>query len=244
MKEQVRYLIAGDRGLLVEFGDRIDPAINARVRALDSSLRRRPVRGVIETIPTYRSLAIVYDPLEVGFHDLLDLVRARAEQGGEAAELPSRIVTIPACYGGEQGPDIAFVAEYGRVTIPQVIEIHSSAEYLVYMIGFTPGFPYLGGLDERLAAPRLETPRKLVPAGSVGIAGNQTGIYPMESPGGWRLIARTPVRLFDPGRESPVLLRSGDRVRFEPIGREAFLAIEEAEAQGRFRVEVEEAEES
>jgi inhibitor of KinA len=242
MKEQVRYLVAGDRGLMVEFGDRIDPAINARVRSLDSSLRRRPVRGVIETIPTYRSLAVVYDPLETDFETLLERVRSRVEQGVEATEPPSRLVTVPACYGGEQGPDIAFVAERGRMTVPQVIEIHSAAEYLVYMIGFTPGFPYLGGLDERLAAPRLEIPRKLVPAGSVGIAGNQTGIYPMESPGGWRLIARTPLRLFDPGRQNPVLLGSGDRVRFKPIDQAAFSAIEEAETQDRFRVDVEEAE--
>jgi inhibitor of KinA len=237
MDDQVRYLVAGDKGLLVEFDERIDPAINSRVRALGFSLERDPIRGVIETIPAYRSLAIVYDPLAIGFEDLVERIRGRVTQGGEATALSSRIVTIPTCYGGEYGPDISFVAEHNRISVPQVVDIHSGTEYLVYMIGFTPGFPYLGGLAEQLSTPRLETPRKLIPAGSVGIAGSQTGIYPMESPGGWRLIARTPLRLFDPGRESPVLLRAGDRVRFKPIDPKDFRAIQESERQGRFQVE-------
>jgi inhibitor of KinA len=241
MDDQVRYLVAGDKGLLVEFGDRIDPAINARVRGLDLSLEGEPIEGVIETIPAYRSLAIVYDPLTIGFDDLVEKIRGRVTQGGEATALSSRTVTIPTCYGGECGPDISFVAEHNRISVPQVVDIHSGTEYLVYMIGFTPGFPYLGGLNERLTAPRLETPRIQIPAGSVGIAGSQTGIYPTESPGGWRLIGRTPVRLFDTDREIPALLRSGDRVRFQPIGEETYRAIRESEKAGRFKVGVEEA---
>jgi len=218
MDQEPRYLVAGDAGLVVEFADRIDPIVNEQVHALSHAMDRQPIAGVIETVPTYRSLLAVYDPLVVGWAELVDQVSNRLRNISETAEQrPSRSISVPTVYGGEHGPDVDFVAEHNGLSVDDVIAIHSAVNYQVYMIGFTPGFPYLGGMSERIAAPRLERPRTRIPAGSVGIAGSQTGIYPVDSPGGWRLIGRTPLSLYDPGAEDPVLLRPGDRVRFEPI---------------------------
>lgn len=218
MDEDPSYLVAGETGLVVEFANRIDPAINDQVHALSCAIEDDPIVGVIETVPTYRSLLVVYDPLLVGFEELVEQVAGRVRKSRETtARRPGRVVSVPTLYGGENGPDIEFVAEHNGISVAEVIAIHSSAEYIVYMIGFTPGFPYLGGMSARIAASRLDTPRIRIPAGSVGIAGAQTGIYPVDSPGGWRLIGRTLLRLYDPNSDDPVLLRPGDRVRFAPI---------------------------
>jgi inhibitor of KinA len=225
MYGEIRYLAAGDRALVVEFGDEIDPVTNSRVRALQVSLERHPIPGVVETVLSYRSLLVVYDPLFIGFKELMVGVRAAQERAALLTTLPSRKIVIPTLYGGEAGPDIGFVASHNEIEIDEVVNLHSSVDYLVYMIGFTPGFPYLGGLPARIAAPRLEVPRQRVLPGSVGIAGNQSGIYPIKSPGGWRLIGRTPIRLYDPKRSDPVLLRPGDSIRFRPIDEAEFKAI-------------------
>jgi inhibitor of KinA len=212
-----RYLPAGDAALVVEFGDRIDEAINHQVHLLAHVLAQEPIPGLGEAVPTYRSLLVHYDPLQLGYRDVTRLVRDRLRRTEDVRLPQPRLVEVPTLYGGEYGPDIDFVARHNGISVAEVIRIHSSVDYPVYMLGFTPGFPYLGGVAAAIAAPRLETPRPRVPAGSVGIAGQQTGIYPIDSPGGWRIIGRTPLALFDPYRDPPTLVAAGDRLRFLPI---------------------------
>ncbi len=212
-----RFRIAGDRGLLVEYGEGIDPAVNRRVRSMTLVLEREPPAGLLEVVPTYRSLLLVYDPERTDPGRLETAVADLESRAGQVPVPEPRTVTLPVCYGGEFGPDIGFVAERLGLSVDQVVDLHSGALYTIYMIGFTPGFPFLGGLPEQLHTPRLETPRTAVPAGSVGIANAQTGVYPVSSPGGWQLIGRTPTRLFAPERDNPFLYRSGDRIRFAPI---------------------------
>jgi KipI family sensor histidine kinase inhibitor len=220
MASKPRFLLAGDAALVVEFGDKIDPAINRRVHTLAHTLAEQPLPGLGEAVPSYRSLLVHYDPLQLAHAEVESFV-TEALQRCEDATLPEpRLVEIPTVYGGERGPDIGFVAEYNGLTVEEVIRLHSEATYTVYMLGFTPGFPYLGGLPDALVTPRLGTPRQRVSAGSVGIASAQTGIYPLATPGGWRLIGWTPVALFDPARTPPALLQPGDQVRFVPIAAE------------------------
>lgn len=207
---------AGDSAVVVEFGDEIDPAINHRVHALARVLASGPLDGLIETVPTYRSLLIRYDPLVLDYNVVLRWVRTRLAQAQAAESFQTRRVEVPTIYGGERGPDLEWVAQQCNVSQDEVIRIHSRTEYTVYMMGFTPGYPYLGTVDSAIAVPRLESPRTLVRAGSVGIAGPQTGIYPIDSPGGWRIIGWTPLVLFDPAREQPFLFQPGDAVRFVP----------------------------
>ncbi|MCF8030659.1 MAG: 5-oxoprolinase subunit PxpB [Desulfohalobiaceae bacterium] len=222
-----RYRESGDGGLLVELGDRIDWTLNARTRRLALLLERRALPGVVEIVPAYCSFLILFEP------ETLDLERLKAEiddlfpglddSGEKEPEASGQVVEIPVCYGGDFGPDLASVAQHNGLSPEEVIRIHSSGTYPVYMLGFAPGFPYLGGLDERIATPRLDTPRSHVPAGSVGIAGSQTGIYPLASPGGWRLIGRTPLTLFDSTAEDPVpYYRPGDSLRFVAVSQEEF----------------------
>ncbi len=224
---RARYRVAGDRGLLAEYGDGIDPEVNRKVRAMAAVLRARTPVGVVEVVPTYRSLLVTYDPLETGAARLRDEIDALEDRIGEIPVPEPRTVEIPVCYGGAFGPDLDFVAETHGLTEDEAVSIHAGTVYPIYMIGFTPGFPFLGGLDPRLHTPRLDTPRSAVPAGSVGIANDQTGIYPVTSPGGWRLIGRTPLRLFDPDRADPFLYRAGDRIRFVPVDEAGFRRIAE-----------------
>ncbi len=204
---------AGDAALLVTLGSEIDHQVNWRVHALAQALLSLNKPGMIEVIPGYCTLLVAYDPLVTSYEEAAGWMR---QADGMQAEVVfhSRQVEIPVVYGGEQGPDLPFVARHAGLSEARVIAIHTAGEYPVYMMGFTPGFPYLGGLDPRIAAPRLETPRKLVPAGSVGIAGIQTGVYPIDSPGGWRIIGRTDLKLFDPASDPPFLLAPGDVVKF------------------------------
>jgi inhibitor of KinA len=219
------FRLVGDRGVLVEYGDAISPEINIKVRAMAVAIAKEKPVGIVEVIPTYRSLLIVYDPLATdlqGLEGVLEAVESRLDQ----LEIPPpRTVKIPVSYGGELGPDIEFVAQAHNLSVEDVIRIHSGSVYQIYMIGFTPGFPFLGGLSEELHTPRLETPRPLVPAGSVGIANNQTGVYPIDSPGGWRLIGRTPLSLFSPWKEEPFLYSAGDVIKFVPISEEEYHRI-------------------
>jgi KipI family sensor histidine kinase inhibitor len=215
--EKPIFRIAGDRGILVEYGDAIDPIINRKVRSMAIAMSQETPAGVVEYIPTYRSLIIIYDPSVTTPSQLQEGVLSLEERLSEIEIPPPKTVEIPVCYGKEFGPDIDFVAQSHDLTEEDVIRIHSEPVYQIYMIGFTPGFPFLGGLPEVLHTPRLETPRALVPAGSVGIANDQTGIYPVDSPGGWRLIGRTPSKLFDPEGPNPFLLKAGDLLRFKPI---------------------------
>lgn len=231
----VRMLVAGEQGLVVEFGNAIDTAVNARVHRLARALAARGLEGVLETVPTYRSLLVLFDPLVLTRERLASEVERllAAPEAGEASGAGRNTVELPVLYGGEFGPDLDFVARHNGLSAEEVVAIHSSSAYLVYMLGFTPGFPYLGGMSSRLATPRLSSPRGKVPSGSVGIAGSQAGVYPLESPGGWRLIGRTPLRLFDMDAERPFLLAPGDVVRFRPVDEEeywAYLQVEEIRA--------------
>lgn len=204
----------GDAALLIEFGGEIDLAVNRRIHGLDAWLRAHSIPGVIETVPAYTSLLLQYDPLVLSYAQVdewvsAELLQAAAELGGS----PRRI-EVPVRYGGDNGPDLEYVAAYHGLDPRAVVSLHTGTDYTVYMMGFTPGFPYMGKLDNAIATPRLDSPRTRVAAGSVGIAGAQTGIYPIESPGGWRIIGRTALQLFDAEADPPFLLAPGDSVRF------------------------------
>lgn len=206
-----------DNALVLRIGDRIDPYTNARVHALCERIRARRPAWLRDLVPAYASVGVFFDPLLIEADALETWLRATlgaSSAGTENAAASSRTVDIPVVYGGEAGPDLESAAAELGLTPAELAERHASGEYTVAMIGFAPGFPYLLGLDPALTLPRLATPRTSVPAGSVGIGGTQTGIYPRESPGGWRLIGRTPLVLFDPSRDEPALLAPGDRVRF------------------------------
>ncbi|MBI4860038.1 MAG: 5-oxoprolinase subunit PxpB [Candidatus Riflebacteria bacterium] len=228
----VRLLPQGECGIVVELGSSIDVVVNRRVVALAGAIAGELAGKIVEVVPTYRSLLVVFDPLRVSRAALARKIRALAARaGGRADRRPTperrRVVEIPVVYGGDHGPDLEFVAGVAGLTPLEVVAIHSSCTYRVHMLGFTPGFPYLGGMSGQIAAPRLEVPRERVPSGSVGIAGEQTGIYPIESPGGWRLIGRTPLRLFDPDRQEPFLVAAGDEIRFAPIDPEEWERFQE-----------------
>jgi KipI family sensor histidine kinase inhibitor len=223
--DEPRFLLAGDAALVVEFGDEISLEINRRVHALARVLEQNPLPGLREAVPSYRSLLIHYDPLRLCHTEVEEFVSEVLQTGGQTSLPEPQLVEIPTTYGGEFGPDIQFVAEQHGLSVKEVVQLHSGTTYTVYMLGFTPGFPYLGEIPASLATPRLDTPRTTVPAGSVGIAGTQTGIYPIASPGGWRLIGRTPVTLFAPQRSPPTLLKPGDQVRFVPISATEFEAL-------------------
>jgi len=223
--EKPVFRVNGDSALLVEYGKGIDISINERVRAMTAVLGEKNLLGVKAVVPAYCSLAIIYDPCLVALDALMeDIERLEAARLSSPPSPPS-IVEIPVCYGCDLGPDIKFVAEHTGLSEEQVVALHSSADYPIFMIGFTPGFCYLGGMDPRLKTPRRKTPRTAVPEGSVGIAESQTGMYPIESPGGWQIIGRTPLRLFAPERENPFLYRPGDIIRFRPVGKDEFLEI-------------------
>ena len=208
----------GDCAARVEMGDSISEHINDRVHQLCALLESRPISGILDIVPAYTTITVHYDMLACDYRAVENWIHSVVGLSSSETNLHNpKIIDIPTVYGGDHGPDLESVAGYAGLALDEVISIHASRIYRVYMMGFMPGFPYLGGLDDRIAAPRLETPRKKVPAGSVGIAGNQTGIYPLESPGGWRLIGWTPVRLFDPRNEQPFLLSPGDRLRFVPV---------------------------
>ena len=217
----------GDSALLISFGEAIDEKINGRVHSIAREIEKAGFEWLVETVPAYSSLLVIYDPLKASYTEVEASIKPLLNARREAFE--GRLVEIPVVYGSSYGPDIGFVAEHSGLTVDEVIEIHSRPVYRVYFLGFLPGFAYLGGMDERIATPRLERPRLKVPAGSVGIAGKQTGIYPIESPGGWRLIGRTPLRLFNPSKEPPTLLQPGDRVKFVPIDENEFREIYQEE---------------
>jgi inhibitor of KinA len=225
-----RFATLSDRALVVHLGDQIDlPAFHA-VRSLCRLLEDQPPAGMLEFVPAFTTVAIYYNPLRTSAAELSSWIRDLATRSDPPAEAPPRVVEIPVCYGGEFGGDLDFVARHAMLTPREVVEIHSAPDYLVHMIGFVPGFPYLGGISPRIAVPRRDSPRLQVPAGSVGIAGMQTGIYPLETPGGWQLIGRTPLVLFRPRQDPPTLLQAGDIVRFCPISLARFRELQEPSA--------------
>lgn len=237
MYKEARILPAGDRALVVEFGNEISPKINKAVRALTEALKAKPVKGVAEVVPTYRSLLVHFDPLVVAPEELDKRLASLVNNLGEFTLSAPEVTIVPVLYGGEFGPDLPFVCKHTGLIPEEVIRIHTGTDYLIYMLGFTPGFPYLGGMDKRIATPRLQTPRTKIPAGSVGIAGEQTGIYPIDSPGGWQLIGRTPLKLYDPFRDPPVLLAAGNYVRFQAVTPSQYEEIAARVAAGTYRVQ-------
>lgn len=217
----------GDSALLISLGEEADDTTAGKARAVADALRQQGVSGVVDVVPVFATVAVYYDITRTGpYADFQESVREIATRAADAILRvgATRTVEIPVCYGGEFGPDLAEVARAARLDAEAVIALHAKTEYRVYAIGFVPGFGYLGGLPKALHTPRRATPRPRVPAGSVGIGGVQTGIYPLESPGGWNLIGRTPLVMFDPARPEPARLHAGDRVRFRPITAEEFAA--------------------
>ena len=224
--KDMRILTVGDCAVSVEFGQEISLEINHKVMALKMVLEREPIRGIVELIPTYCSLLIQYDPMELRYGQLRDRLEALVTQLDEVEMPPKQVVEIPVAYGGEYGPDLGEVARAHNISEEEVIKLHSEPEYPIYMLGFVAGFPYLGGMNKAIATPRKKSPRLKIEAGSVGIAGEQTGIYSVESPGGWQIIGRTPLKLYDVNRNEPVLLKAGQYIKFKPITKEKFRAME------------------
>lgn len=224
----------GETAIIVRFGNKIEENIHRKVYTLSSYLDQHILPGVVEYVPAFTNITIYYDLLEVA--SLMDTYQADSPYEVMKSQIEKvlhilvdshspnpEIVEIPVCYGGEYGPDLEFVAEYNGLSPEEVIRIHSEGRYLTYMIGFAPGFPYLGGLSEKIAAPRKGSPRLTIPEGSVGIASNQTGVYPITSPGGWQIIGRTPLRLFQPNKNPPTLISAGNIVVFKPITNKEYM---------------------
>jgi len=226
----MKLIHASDSSLLVVFGDTISGDLHGRVLALFAALQRRCDPYVRNLHPAYASLLVDFDPLRITHQELSEQLRVLAEAPLATPALRAEAITIPVCYDAEFGPDLAEVAAHAGLGVEEVIRLHSSATYFVYFLGFSPGFAYLGGLPEQLRVPRLPNPRRLVAAGTVAIAGDQAGVYPLDSPGGWRLLGRTPIRMFSPACDPPTRLQLGDRVKFASITRSEFLAQQDREA--------------
>ena len=235
---QARFLAAGDTALVVEFGDRIDRGLSGLVLALARRLEGAGVAGVVEVVPTFRSLMVHYDPLQIAQADLKRRLAPMLDNL-ESTESAGRRWHMPACYHESLGLDLAQVAQRTGLSIPQVVEQHSSTPQLVYMMGFLPGLPYLGGLPAVFELPRRENPRVKVPAGSISVAMAMTVIYPLESPGGWHVLARTPAPLWGMRRASPTLLAAGDTVTFQPVSLDEYEALAARAAAGELRLEPE-----
>ncbi|WP_276496334.1 5-oxoprolinase subunit PxpB [Pontibacter litorisediminis] len=226
----------GDSAVVLQFGEEINLKVHHRIRAVAQALEQQPFPGLVEFVPAFTTLTVYYDPWVLSqqakvdaYSEVVRQLEILVEQAAVAAPAPARTVEIPVVYGGAYGPDLQEVAAHSGLPEDEVIRIHSAGTYHVYMIGFAPGFPYLGGMDKRLASPRKANPRTSIPAGSVGIAGVQTGVYSISTPGGWQLIGRTPLQLFNPARQVPSLLLAGDKVRFVPITEAEYLERKEGQ---------------
>lgn len=240
--QDYKIRVAGDSSILIEYEQKIDPEINHRVAATVQMIREQHIPGLVDMIPTYCSLLINYDPRVILYDALVERINGLMKIEVSAGFTRKKIYEIPVCYGGEYGPDLGIVAQHAGISEEEVVKIHSSKDYLIYMLGFLPGFTYLGGLDERIHTPRLPSPRILIPACSVGIGGSQTGIYPLDSPGGWNLIGRTPVKTYDPYRSVPILVEAGDYIRFVPVNEDEFTRISELVEKGEYKVVIHEEE--
>lgn len=216
----------GDRAISIDFGQVIDPTINRHIRQTIERIKELQLDGIIELVPTYCALLVEYDAMLYSYSEICNIIEPTLEEGmtNTTNELVT-VIEVPTVYGGEFGPDLSFVASHNHLSEDEVISIHSGTDYLVYMLGFIPGFSYLGGMDSRIATPRLSSPRTVIPAGSVGIAGEQTGTYPSDSPGGWQIIGRTPVTMYDMSKAQAALLKAGDYVRYVPIDESEFHRI-------------------
>lgn len=242
MQSNIRILTAGDSSILVEFGKEISEEINRKITATVQLMKKQNIEGVVDVIPAFCSLLINYDPRVIAYEDIKERIQALLKVEVKGSAGIKRIYEIPVCYGGEYGPDLLNIAKNAGLSEEEVIKIHSGRDYLIYMLGFLPGFCYLGGLDERIHTPRLANPRLKISAGSVGIGGSQTGIYPLDSPGGWQLMGMTPVKTYDPEREVPILVEAGDYIRFVPVDEEEYQRIKELVDRGEYQCIVHEGE--
>jgi KipI family sensor histidine kinase inhibitor len=232
----LKYIPSGDSAFIIKAGYEISEEVNRTVRKLLIRLEEEKISGITDFIPSYNELMVCYDPSVMDYRQLPDIFRS-CTADLDTMELPEEdVIHVPVLYGDEYGPDLQYVAEYNDLAEDDVIEIHSSSVCLVYMLGFTPGFCYLGGMDQRIATPRRETPRLKIPAGSVGIAGDQTGIYPIESPGGWQIIGKTPVRLFSPDQKPEFLFNAGDYIQFFPVTENEYKHILDEVSEGIYQV--------
>jgi len=223
MENSVRFLFSGDSALVIEFGNEISVDINKKIRKMMDDIKKENIDGIVELVPTYCSLLINYDVLKIDYNTLVEKLKTFLNNNLETAEGEEvTLIEIPTLYNDEVGPDLSYVAEHNKLSKEEVIKIHTGTDYLVYMLGFMPGFTYLGGMSEKIATPRLESPRLQIYPGSVGIAGKQTGMYPSMSPGGWRIIGRTPLKLYNPDSDTPVYISSGDYVRYVSISEEEY----------------------
>ena len=238
MYDKVKFLTAGDSAIVMEFGDTIEKEINAKIATVVKNLKKKNIDGILDVLPTYRSILINYDPVKISYSEMIDKLKELNDSKSSGKSDEVRLIEIPTLYGKKYGPDIEFVAKNAKLSLDEVIKIHSGTDYLVYMMGFMPGFTYLGGLDERIATPRLKSPRIKIEAGSVGIAANQTGMYPIESPGGWQLIGRTPLKLYDDTKEPPVFIQAGDYIRYVPIDEEEYEKIAKEVADNSYKVSI------
>lgn len=233
----LKYIPSGDSAFIIKVDNEISPEINQTIRKLLVRIEQERIEGVVDFIPSYNELLVCYDPLIIGYRKLLDRLRL-IDREIDSVKLPeSSVIQIPVYYGDDFGPDLNEVADFNSLSIDEVIGIHSSTNYLVYMLGFTPGFCYLGGMDARIATPRKHSPRIKIPAGAVGIADKQTGIYPIESPGGWQLIGQTPLKLFDPERKPEFLIQPGDFIRFVPVSIDEFKRMTNEVREGIYKLE-------
>lgn len=223
MENSVKFLFSGDSALVIEFGNEISVDINKKIRKMMDDIKKENIDGIVELVPTYCSLLINYDVLKIDYNTLVEKLKTFLNNNLETAEGEEvTLIEIPTLYNDEVGADLSYVAEHNKLSKEEVIKIHTGTDYLVYMLGFMPGFTYLGGMSEKIATPRLESPRLQIYPGSVGIAGKQTGMYPSMSPGGWRIIGRTPLKLYNPDSDTPVYISSGDYVRYVSISEEEY----------------------
>ncbi len=236
---ELKFIPAGNSALFCSIAKDIKPSVSQKIVTIHKLIGQSGIRGVIESVPSYTGLMIYFDPLKIDFKALEELVTKLYNKviSGNSKVL-SRLIRVPVCYEKEFGLDIEIVANQSGLSNEEVIELHTRPEYLVHMIGFTPGFPYLGGLSKKLETPRKADPRLKVKAGSVGIAGIQTGIYPIESPGGWQIIGRTPLVLFKPEAKEPFLFKAGDYVIFKSITLTDYFNIGEAVRKGIYKPEI------
>ncbi|WP_349409772.1 5-oxoprolinase subunit PxpB [Pseudalkalibacillus sp. SCS-8] len=233
----------GDAAVIIQLGTDISLDTHHAVRSLTRYLEDHPIPGTLDLVPAFTSVTLYYNPIQVQDHNDHDSQGEHSpyesmckklhnilERFEPSSEKEARTIEIPVCYGGELGPDLEEVADHNQLSVDEVIDIHSNGDYLVYMLGFAPGFPYIGGMSEKIATPRRDDPRTSIPAGSVGIAGSQTGVYPIETPGGWQLIGQTPLKLFDLDQDPPTLLEAGDKIRFKPISLSEFKELKEGQS--------------